>query len=317
VGVYVDDLVITGSNGIEKFKSEMKKMYKMSDLGLLTYYLGLQVKQQKGKISIGQEAYAAKLIERAGLTGCNPCAAPLESRTKMSKISEAPLVDATEYRSLVGGLRYLLNTRPDVAFAGRFLEEPHEDHMAMVKHILRYVAGTLEFGLIYKRKKNAEDWFQLEGFSDSDFAGDVEDRKSTSGVLFFLGEMPITWQSNKQKVVALSTCEAEYIAASHAACQGVWLARLLKDMVGSEVGAPRLYIDNKSAIDLCKNPVLHDRSKHIETKYHYIRDCVEKKKITVEQISTKDQLADTLTKPLGRVLFQEQRDRIGVLKLVA
>jgi hypothetical protein len=87
-------------------------------------------------------------------------------------------------------------------------------------------------------------------------------------------------------------------------------------MVGSEVGAPRLYIDNKSAIDLCKNPVLHDRSKHIETKYHYIRDCVEKK-ITVEQISTKDQLADTLTKPLGRDLFQEQRDRIGVLKLVA
>jgi hypothetical protein len=107
-----------------------------------------------------------------------------------------------------------------VGFAGRFLEEPHEDHMAMVKHILRYVAGTLEFGLIYKRKKNAEDWFQLEGFSDSDFAGDVDDRKSTSGVLFFLGEMPITWQSNKQKVVALSTCEAEYIAASHAACKG-------------------------------------------------------------------------------------------------
>jgi hypothetical protein len=116
-------------------------------------------------------------------------------------------------------------------------------------------------------------------------------------------------------VVALSTCEAEYIAAGSGACQGVWLARLLKELVGSELRAPVLKVDNKSAIDLSKNPVHHDRSKHIEVKYHYIRECVEGGKIVLEQISTRDQLADIMTKPLGRVLFQELRDRVGIVDI--
>jgi hypothetical protein len=115
--------------------------------------------------------------------------------------------------------------------------------------------------------------------------------------------------------VALSTCEAEYIAAGSGACQGVWLARLLKELVGSELRAPVLKVDNKSAIDLSKNPVHHDRSKHIEVKYHYIRECVEGGKIVLEQISTRDQLADIMTKPLGRVLFQELRDRVGIVNI--
>jgi hypothetical protein len=130
-----------------------------------------------------------------------------------------------------------------------------------------------------------------------------------------LGQSPITWQSNKQKVVALSSCEAEYIAAGSGACQGVWLARLLKELLGTESGAPVLKVDNKSAIDLSKNPVHHDRSKHIEVKYHFIRECVESGKIILEQISTKDQLADIMTKSLGRVLFQELRDRIGIVNI--
>lgn len=319
VGVYVDDLIITGGAGIGKFKLEMKRLFKMSDLGLLSYYLGLEVRQTADGISIGQAAYAAKLVERSGMAGCNPCAAPLEARIKLSKKSETPLADATEFRSLVGGLRYLVNTRPDIAFAvgfvGRFLEQPHEEHRGIVKQIMRYVAGTLDYGLVYGRAQLMKDGSQLIGFSDSDHAGDIDDRKSTSGVLYYLGNSPVTWQSNKQKVVAQSSCEAEYVAASSGARQGVWLARLLKDLVGSEVRTPVLKIDNKSAIDLCKNPVHHERSKHIDTKYHYIRDCVEKKKIIVEQISTKDQLADTLTKPLGRVLFQQQREKIGVVSL--
>jgi hypothetical protein len=196
-----------------------------------------------------------------------------------------------------------------------FLEEPHEDHSAAVKHILRYVAGTLDHGLIYRRKEKGGGKTQLTGFSDSDFAGDIDDRKSTTGVLFCLGQSPITWQSNKQKVVALSSCEAEYIAAGSGACQGVWLARLLKELLGTESGAPVLKVDNKSAIDLSKNPVHHDRSKHIEVKYHFIRECVESGKIILEQISTKDQLADIMTKSLGRVLFQELRDRIGIVNI--
>jgi hypothetical protein len=319
VGVYVDDLISTGHHGINKFKAEMKKIFKMSDLGLLSYYLGLEVKQTEEGITVEQSAYATKLVDKSGLRGCNPCASPLETRLKLSKKIDSPLVIATEYRSMVGSLRYVVNTRPDIAYAlgfvGRFLEEPHEDHSAAVKHILRYVSETHDHGLIYRRKEKGGGTTQLIGFSDSDFAGDVDDWKSTTGVLFCSGQSPITWQSNKQKVVALSSCEAEYIAAGSAACQGVWLARLLKELLGSESRAPVLKVDNKSAIDLSKNPVHHDRSKHIEVKYHFIRECVEGGKIIIEQIPTKDQLADIMTKSLGRVLFQELRDRIGIVNI--
>ena len=317
VGVYVDDLIITGRSGINKFKAEMKKMFSMSDLGLLSYYLGLEVQQTEVGIRIGQAAYAAKLVERSGLSDCNVCAVPMESRLKLSKESESPLVDAMEYRSLVGGLRYLMNTRPDITYAvnyvSRFLEKPKEDHRAAVKHLLRYVAGTLDLGVFYRRGRS--DGHQLIGYSDSDYAGDIDDRKSTSGMLYCLGSSPITWNSGKQKVVALSSCEAEYIAAAYGACQGVSLAQLLKDLVGGKPGAPILRVDNKSAIDLAKNPVHHERSKHIETKYHYISKSVEDGKISLEQIPTGDQLANIMTKSLAHVKFQELRDRIGIVNI--
>jgi hypothetical protein len=180
---------------------------------------------------------------------------------------------------------------------------------------MRYVAGTVDYGLFYRSREKKGGQAQLIGFSDSDFAGDIDDRKSTTWVLFCLGDSPITWHSSKHKVVALSSCEAEYIAAGSGTCQGVWLARLLKELVDSGSEAPVLRVDNKSAIDLRKNPVHHDRSKHIEVKYHYIRECVEKGKIVLEQISTRDQLADIMTKSLGRVLFQELRDRIGIVNI--
>jgi len=154
-----------------------------------------------------------------------------------------------------------------------FMAEPREDHLAAVKHLLRYVAGTRDYGLVYPRRSRRE--LELIGFSYSDMAGDVDGRRSTTGVLFFLGACPISWQSMKQKVVALSTCEAEYIAAATACCQGVWLGRLLAELSGEEARAPVLIVDNQSAIALAKNPVHHDRSKHIDTKYHFIRDCVD------------------------------------------
>ena len=146
-------------------------------------------------------------------------------------------------------------------------------------------------------------------------AGDVDDRKSTTGVLFFLGSSPISWQSGKQKVVALSSCEAEYIAATTAAQQGIWLTRLLAELTGEDEAPAILKVDNKSAISLCKNPVYHDRSNHIEVRYHYIRQCVDEKKIIVEFTGMTEQLAGILTKSLGRVRFQELRVKIGIIKI--
>jgi Reverse transcriptase (RNA-dependent DNA polymerase). len=153
IGVYVDDLVITGpsTRAIEQFKEEMKAKFQMSDLGLLSFYLGIEVKQGEDGISLNQGRYAQRIVESAGLKDCNPCATPMEERLKLSRDSTAPSVDATEYRRLVGSLRYLVHTLPDLAFAvgfvSRFMERPTEEHMVAVKRILRYVAGTMEYGL--------------------------------------------------------------------------------------------------------------------------------------------------------------------------
>jgi hypothetical protein len=216
------------------------------------------------------------------------------------------------YRSIVGSLRYLVNTRPDLAYSvgyiSRFMEKPTTEHLAAVKRVLRYIAGTLHFGCHYKRKKKA----QLVGYSDSELAGDVDTRKSTTGVVFFLDGNVITWQSQKQRIVALSSCEAEYIAAATASCQGVWLARLLAELKGEEASTFSLKIDNESAIALSRNPVFHDRSKHIDVRFHYIRECVEENRVQLQSIGTVEQLADILTKALGRERFCELRSRLGV-----
>jgi hypothetical protein len=274
VGVYVDDLIITGSDrdNIRPFKEEMATTFKMSDLSLLHYYLGIEVKQSASGISLSQSAYAMKILERSDMTGCNPCHVPMEARLKLSKQSTQPLVDDTAYRSIVGSLRYLVNTRPDLAFAigyiSHFLEEPREDHLAAVKKILRYVAGTCNWGLWFGRKKGNH--ALLTGFSDADFAGDVDARKSTTWVIFFLVNNPITWQLMKQKVVVQSSCESEYIAAANVMCQALLLARVLAEVQSSVPSIPFLRVDNKSAIALIKNPILHGQSKHIEVKYHLV-----------------------------------------------
>jgi hypothetical protein len=263
VGVYVDDLIITGygNDDIMAFKAEMKKVFRMSDLGLLSYYLGIEVHQDDTGITLCQSAYADKLLEHNGMKDCNPALSPMEARLKLSKVSNTPATDATEYRRIIGALRYLIHTRPDLAFSvgylSRFMEKPHEEHVVAVKRVLRYVAGTRSHGLLYARDKNCA--LKLTGYSYADMAGDIDTRKSTSGVIFLLGNSPVTWQSAKQKVVALSSCEAEYIAAATAACQGVWLSHLLSDLAGKEIEAPELKVDNLSAIALTMNPVFHDR----------------------------------------------------------
>lgn len=190
------------------------------------------------------------------------------------------------------------------------MEAPTTTHMAAVKQVLRYVRGTVNFGCCYEKRRQCEK--ELIGFSDSDLAGDIDDRKSTTGVIYFLGAKPITWVSQKQRVVALSSCEAEYVAATAAACQGVWLGRMLDELIGGGTVRAVLKVDNKSAIALAKNPVHHERSKHIDTKYHFIRDCVQRGDIAVEHVRTEEQLADILTKPLGRQKFDELRGKIGV-----
>jgi hypothetical protein len=320
IGVYVDDLVITGTHteDISTFKKQMHELFRMSDLGLLSYYLGIEVHQEAGRITLCQRSYAEKILEDAGMGNCNSSQIPAEMRCKVGKRNGGDPVDATLYRNIIGSLRYLVNSRPDIAFvvgfASRFMEAPGTQHWALVKQIMRYVRGTLGYGCVYRAGASKP---ELIGFSDSDHAGSVDDRKSTIGILFFLGSSAVTWSSQKQKTVETSSCEAEYIAASAAACQGLWLTRLLTMMKGTEPVKFVLQVDNSSAIALCMNPVYHERSKHIDVKYHHIREHIEDGELYVEHVRTESQLADILTKGLGRVKFIELRQKLGVEEVKA
>jgi hypothetical protein len=243
----------------------MAKIFRMSDLRPLTYYLGIEVDQGEQGMTLSQWSYAVKILERCGFLDCNSCDVPMQPRLRLKKESNSPPVNSIEYRSLAGSLRYLVNTWSDLSFSvgyvSRFMGKPHEEYLAAVKHILRYISGTKTHGVFYPRKK--EGGTRLLGYTHYDLTRDLDSRKSTLGVLFFLGDNQVSRQVVKQRVVALSRCEAKYIASTTGACEGVWLARLLADMTNTEVSVPMLKVDNKSALSLIKNQVHHDQSKHI------------------------------------------------------
>ncbi|XP_066324365.1 uncharacterized mitochondrial protein AtMg00810-like [Miscanthus floridulus] len=272
VHVYVDDLIITGAQGdkVEAFKAQMKKEFDMSDLGLLCFYLGVEVRQDASGIALHQTHYTKRILELGGIMGYNPAHTPIEERLKLSRDSTTEEVDFTHYRRLIGSLRYLVHTQPDLAFVvryvSRFMERPTMEHLRPSKCILRYVVGTLDYGLHYDRAPNTA---RFIGYCDSDLAGDVDTGKRTTGTMFFLGGCLVSWQSLKQKVVALSSCEAEYIASTTAATQALWLSRMLAELLGRIVDVVELKVDSKSALALAKNVVFHKRSKHICIKYHF------------------------------------------------
>lgn len=317
VGVYVDDMIVAGSDlqEVERFKEEMKSKFEMTDLGKLSYYLGIEVVQEEEGIFIKQSAYAMKVVKLAGLEDGNDAKIPMEPGLKLGKLQSENDVDQTEYRKLVGSLRYLTHTRPDLLYAvgylSRFMQTPKLEHYKAIKHIVRYVKGTIHYGVRYARSKGEG----LIGFSDSNYACGDGDGKCTSGNVFYYNNCPITWNSQKQKTVALSSCEAEFMAATLAACQGVWLQGLLDEIMGHKQETVVIKVDNRSALALMKDPVFHGRSKHIETKYYYIRDCIERDKIQVEFVSGNQQRADILTKALPRMKFSEMRCILGVAEL--
>ncbi|GJW27479.1 ribonuclease H-like domain, reverse transcriptase, RNA-dependent DNA polymerase [Tanacetum coccineum] len=287
IGVYVDDLIITGTpkKEIDKFKAQMEEKFEMSDLGLLAYYLGIEVTQTEGDISIKQSAYANKILKEAGMIDCNETLIPMDPGTRLTKVTEGTMVNSTEYRSLIGCLRYLLHTRPDLSYSvgllSRFMQEPREQHMKAIRQVLRYVKGTKDYGITYKHNGGNK----IHGFSDSSYGVNTQEGKGTTGIIFYYGESPISWSTQKQATVALSSCESEFIAATAAATQALWLKRLLSKLTHSQEEKVTIQVDNKSAIALMKNLVFHGRSKHIDTKYHFIRECIEREDIQVEFVS--------------------------------
>jgi len=314
VSVYVDDLIYTGSSMemIEGFKNSMMEEFAMTDLGKMKYFLGVEVIQDERGIFINQRKYAAEIIKKYGMEGCNSVKNPIVPGQKLTKAGAGDVVDPTKFKQLIGSLRYLTTTRPDLIFSvnlvSRYMESPNEQHLLAVKRILRYVQGTLDLGIQYERGGATE----LVGFVDSDYAGDVDDRKSTSGYVFMLGGGAIAWASKKQPIVTLSTTEAEFVSASYGACQAVWLRNVLEEIGCRQEGGTLVFCDNSSTIKLSKNPVLHGRSKHIHVRYHFLRELVKEGTIRLDYCTTTDQVADIMTKAVKREVFEELRERMGV-----
>ncbi|XP_075636751.1 uncharacterized protein LOC142608987 [Castanea sativa] len=306
--VYVDDIVFGSTivNLAQKVLEEMKKEFEMSMVGELNYFLGLQVKQWKDGIFISQKNYAKNLVKRFNLDSKKHASTPMSSSVKLSSNPAGVEVDPTLYRSMIGGLLYLIASMPDIAFSvgvcAHFQAAPKDSHMTMVKRIIWFVNGTSDYGIWYSRDLND----YLVGHSDADWAEYVDDRKSTSRGCFYLGNNLVSWMSKKQNLVSLSTAEAEHIIAGSCCAQLLWMKKLLHDY-GISQDTMCIFCDNTSAINLSKNSVQHSKSKHIEIRYHFIRDLVEEKIVWLEFINIDNQKADIFTKPFDGHGFESLR----------
>ncbi|GJV05787.1 putative ribonuclease H-like domain-containing protein [Tanacetum coccineum] len=304
VQVYVDDIIFgsTKKSWCDEFEALMKSRFQMSSMGELTFFLGLQVKQNKEGIFISQDKYVAEILKKFDLVSVKTAITPMETKVALTKDEEAVDVDVHLYRSMIGSLMYLTASRPDIMFAvcvcSRFQVTPKTSHLNAVKRIFKYLKGKPNLGLWYPR----ESPFDLEAFSDSDYGGSNLDRKSTTGGCQFLGQRLISWQCKKQTIVATSTTEAEYVAAANCCGQVLWVQNQLLDY-GFNFMNTKIHIDNESTICIVKNPVYHSKTKHIEIRHHFIRDCYEKKLIKVEKIHTDLNVADLLTKPFDGPRF--------------
>lgn len=311
--IYVDDIVFGSMSDqmLKHFVQQMESEFEMSMVGELTYFLGLQVKQKDETIFISQSKYAKNLVKKFGLDSASSKRTPAATHIKLGKDSGGAAVDQSLYRSMIGSLLYLTASRPDIAFAvgvcARYQSEPKASHLMQVKRILKYVKGTAEFGLMFTHDTSPE----LKGFCDADWAGSADDRKSTSGGCFFMGNNLISWFSKKQNCISLSTAEAEYIAAGSSCTQLLWMKQMLKEY-NIEQDAMTLYCDNMSAINISKNPVQHGRTKHIDIRHHFIRELVENNVVILKHVETENQVADIFTKALDAIQFEKLRGSLGI-----
>jgi hypothetical protein len=229
------------------------------------------------------------------------------------KYENGKAVDASKYKQIVGCLMYLLATRPDLAYSmclvARYMERPTEMHLSTVKRILRYLKGTVNYEVIYKKEEKV----RLIGWSYSNYVGDTDDWKSTSRYVFMIGNGAISWSSKKQPIVTLSTIEAEYVATTSCYCQGVWLRMILSHLCEDQREATVVYCDNNSSIKLSKNPVMHGRSKHIDVRFHFLRDLTKDGITELKHCNSQDQLADIMIKPLKLEAFCKLRAKLGVI----
>jgi hypothetical protein len=315
IEVYVDDIIFGSDDDrmSQKFSKDMQNEFEMYLLGELNFFLGLQICQRDKGIFISQTKYIREMLKKFGMEDCKPVSTPMQTSCKLRKDDESKDADQRLYRSMIGSLLYVTTSRPDVMQAvGQvviFQATPKETHVMEVKRIFRYLKETKDFGLWYPKGNE----LSLVAYTDADWEGSIDDRRSTSGANFYLGECLVSWLKKKQSSISLSTTEAEYIAATTCCTQVLWMKQTLQD-IQVEYDEPILILcDNTSAISISKNPVMHSKMKHILIKFHFLWEHVTEKNIKLEYIGTKEKIADIFTKPLPRESFEYLRQKLGVV----
>ena len=312
IGTHVDDCLVasTDLDVISDLKRTMKKYFEITDLGEAALYVGIQITRHRNQhtITLSQSRYVKTVIDRFGMTNCNPVSTPLDANVVLAPAeSNSDLVSDVPYQALIGSLMYAaVGTRPDIAFAVQALSQFNASHTAAhwtaARHVLRYLKRTCDFGITFGKTPE----LILSGFSDADWGQNKVDRRSVSGYTFLLGGGIVSWSSKKQSTVALSTMEAEYVALAHATKEAIWFRSLLGELGLLPDGPTLLTTDNLAAISFAQDHQFHARSKHIDIRHYFVRERVLDSTIRITHCSSEDNCADILTKPLGRIIHEKQ-----------
>ncbi|KAK4368107.1 hypothetical protein RND71_011899 [Anisodus tanguticus] len=312
--LYVDDIILTASSDAlrQSIMTMLSYEFAIKDLGPLSYFLGIAVKRHSDGLFLSQRKYAAEIIERDGMSSYKSTSTPVDTKPKLSAAAGVPYEDPTRYRSLAGALRYLTFTRPDITYDVQqvclFMHDPRFEHMNAIKRIIRYIQGTLDYGLhLYPSSTST-----LVSYTDVDWSSCPDTRRSTSGYCMFLGNNLVSWSAKRQATLSRSSAEAEYRGVANVVSESCWLRNLLLELHCPIKKATLVYCDNISAIYLSGNPVQHQRTKHIEMDIHFVREKVARGHVRVCHVPSRYQIADICTKGLPSVLFEDFRDSLSV-----
>ncbi len=320
----VDDILLgsTSEGESDTVTEALGNIFDITDNGEPEYFLGCKIIRYRSRrsLEVNQEPYTGQILRTFNMESCNAVSTPLPAGIRLSADDCPKTAEQREamrdkpYCAVVGKVMYLATTtRPDIAYAVRelakYMSNYGEPHWAAAKHLLRYLQGTRSKGIILGHRDLEYPLFR--GFTDSDW-GMGDQRKSISGYVIMLGDSPIAWSSKQQAVVALSSCEAEYLACTHAACQILWMRQLFAELGFPQPESTVLFCDNNGTIACTHDPHGHTRMKHIDIRYHFIRDCVNKRLIDVHRVSGKENLADIFTKPLPRILHAKGLQLLGM-----
>ena len=317
--VYVDDIILTGNNNkaIDHVVHRLSRSFAVHDMGPLSYFLGIEVVRKAADIILSQRKFTNELLAQA------PVPSPCTTSANLSLGDSALFDDPVKYRQMVGALQYVTLSRPDITFVVnkvcQFMHSPTTNHWSAVKRILRYLHGTTNHGLLISQSSSSvlhaytvAAFNSLSSFSDADWAGCPDDHRSTGGYAIYLGSNLVSWSARKQKTVSRSSTESEYKALADTVAELTWLETLLRELRVPMKLVLTLWCDNLGAMYLSANPVFHARTKHVEVDFHFVREKVAQGKLSVQFISTHDQIADVFTKPLSseRFLFLKSKLRV-------